>query len=322
MLEAVARSFEIDVATSKATCIDLLRANEYDVLVACERLSDGSGLELLSQVAQRWPDVIRVLSIERTRRALLRGRLGPFKLYETIRYPVDEYELEAVLERVVTGQQMGATRSSAPPAHPVTLPPPARSPQAQAPASRASAPPAKSPPRGPIPTAQPARAPAAAAPRAPASRGPSPGGSLAGNPASRGAPQSARSPQPGAALPRASAVPEMPPLPRRGSKIVPVGAPEQEFRILPHSQTDTDYVSRARREQNQQSQPAGNKVQEKAKVFAVSAVAAMSAAVNRYMKPQPGSKENGRGDSDSEAQDTKFTGLVQLPAKTPPYRKR
>ena len=197
MLEAVARSFEIDVAMSKATCIDLLRANEYDVLVACERLSDGSGLELLSQVAQRWPDVIRVLSIERTRRALLRGRLGPFKLYETIRYPIDEYELEGVLERVVTGQQLGANRS-APPAQPVTLPPPARSVPAQAPISRAPASQGQSPPRGPVPTAQPARAQAASAPRAPGGRIASPGGAGAGNPGLRGAPPPARSPQAGA----------------------------------------------------------------------------------------------------------------------------
>src|SRR5262245_8752229 len=41
-LEAIGRAFEVDVAASKVTCIDLLRANEYDVLVAAERLEDGS----------------------------------------------------------------------------------------------------------------------------------------------------------------------------------------------------------------------------------------------------------------------------------------
>ena len=54
MLEAIARVFEVDVATTKATCIDLLRANHFDVIVACERLGDGSGLELLSHVGQRF----------------------------------------------------------------------------------------------------------------------------------------------------------------------------------------------------------------------------------------------------------------------------
>jgi|GEM_PF-2415478 len=98
MLESIARTFEVDVATSKATCVDLLRANPFDVLVACERLDDGSGLELLSHAAQRWPEVVRILAIEPERRSLLRGRLAPFKLFAAIRYPVDEDELEAVLE--------------------------------------------------------------------------------------------------------------------------------------------------------------------------------------------------------------------------------
>ncbi|HVY80150.1 MAG TPA: hypothetical protein VG994_04140 [Steroidobacteraceae bacterium] len=99
MLEAIARVFEVDVATTKATCIDLLRANHFDVIVACERLEDGSALELLSQVGQRWPHVIRILAIEPERRAMLRGRLGPFKLFETLSYPIDEQKLEAALER-------------------------------------------------------------------------------------------------------------------------------------------------------------------------------------------------------------------------------
>jgi DNA-binding NarL/FixJ family response regulator len=99
MLEAIARAFEVDVATSKATCIDLLRANPFDVIVACERLSDGSGLELLSHVGQRWPNVVRILAIEPERRAMLRGRLAPFKLFETLSYPIEEDKLEAALGR-------------------------------------------------------------------------------------------------------------------------------------------------------------------------------------------------------------------------------
>ncbi|HEU4624208.1 MAG TPA: hypothetical protein VFS52_05560 [Steroidobacteraceae bacterium] len=111
MLEAIARVFEVDVATTKATCIDLLRANHFDVIVACERLEDGSGLELLSQVGQRWPHVIRILAIEPERRAMLRGRLGPFKLFETLSYPIDEQKLEAALERAA--EQIAANEAAA-----------------------------------------------------------------------------------------------------------------------------------------------------------------------------------------------------------------
>ena len=100
MLEAVARAFDVDTATSKATCVDLMRANPFDVLVASERLSDGSGLELLSHAATRWPDTLRVLAIEAPRLKLLRGKLGPFRLHATLQYPIDLEELESVLERM------------------------------------------------------------------------------------------------------------------------------------------------------------------------------------------------------------------------------
>jgi hypothetical protein len=100
MLERIAREFEVDVATSKATCIDLMRANPFDVLVASERLVDGSGLELLSSVATRWPDTLRVLAIEPERRKMLGGKLAPFRLHATIRYPVDEDELERRLQEL------------------------------------------------------------------------------------------------------------------------------------------------------------------------------------------------------------------------------
>src|SRR5690606_38962569 len=106
MLEATARALRnrvtVDIATSKAICLDLLRANEYDMLIACERLEDGSGLELLSQADRRWPEVLRVLAIEPARLALLTGRLGPFRLFHVLRYPIDLSKLLALLARAQT----------------------------------------------------------------------------------------------------------------------------------------------------------------------------------------------------------------------------
>src|ERR1700742_2849066 len=91
MLEALVRAlrqhFVIDAVTSKGDCFDLLRVNEFELIVACERLEDGSGLELLGQVAKRWPATLRVFSADRDRLKLLQGRLGPFQLFQTLAYP-------------------------------------------------------------------------------------------------------------------------------------------------------------------------------------------------------------------------------------------
>src|ERR1043165_5026986 len=127
MLETVARWFEVDTATSKATCIDLMRANPFDVVVASERLSDGSGLELLSHIATRWPNTLRVLVIEADRLRLLRGKLGPFRLHATMRYPIEEDELETVLNRMgeLLVEDGGAEAEEEPePAPPPPPPPP------------------------------------------------------------------------------------------------------------------------------------------------------------------------------------------------------
>ena len=219
MLEAVARAFEVDVATSKATCIDLLRANEFDVMVACERLTDGSGLELLGQAAKRWPSMVRILAIEPGRQALLRGKLGPFKLSDTISYPIEEEQLEAALERAGAKESRGVGRRT-----------PARSPRP------ATARPAQSQTR--------ARAPTPATP-------------------SRTAPP----------------MPQFPP-----SKFVPLGTPsDAEFRILPHDYIESEGPL-ARRAQRLHPEPKPT-LHGKAAAIAAGAVAAIHAAVSRYINP-------------------------------------
>lgn len=101
LLERLARalrdSFPLDIVTTKADALDLLRQNDFDVLVAGERLADGSGLDLISQAERRFPSALRVFAVERSRLELLRGRLGPFKLFQTINYPIDTGELHSVL---------------------------------------------------------------------------------------------------------------------------------------------------------------------------------------------------------------------------------
>ena len=101
VLEATVRAlrdhFVIDAVTNKADCIDLLRQNTFDIVVACERLEDGSGLELLSQIAKRWPATLRVFAADRERLRLLQGRLGPFELFQALSYPINPEKLLSTL---------------------------------------------------------------------------------------------------------------------------------------------------------------------------------------------------------------------------------
>src|ERR1700730_5579208 len=99
--EAIARSlrelYTVDAVTNKGDCLDLLRSNTFEVIVAGERLADGSGLELLGQISKKWPSVLRIFAADRHRLQLLRGRLGPFELFQTLTYPIDPERLIATL---------------------------------------------------------------------------------------------------------------------------------------------------------------------------------------------------------------------------------
>jgi len=95
--EALGDYFSIDVATTKADCLDLVRINKFDAIVAGERLEDGSGLELLGQFARNRPQTLRIFAAERERLKLLKGRLGPFGLFRTLSYPIEPRQLLAAL---------------------------------------------------------------------------------------------------------------------------------------------------------------------------------------------------------------------------------
>src|SRR5690348_5663344 len=96
--------YAVDCVTNKGDCLDLLRSNSFEVIVATERLEDGSGLELLGQIAKKWPSVLRIVAADRQRLQLLRGRLGPFELFQTLAYPIDAEKLRATLQMAEAAQ--------------------------------------------------------------------------------------------------------------------------------------------------------------------------------------------------------------------------
>ena len=170
--------FAIDAVTNKLDCLDLVRSNQYEVIVAGERLADGSGLELLGQLARSRPDMLRVFAAERERLQLLKGRLAPFGLFRTLSYPIQPRQLlaalsaaagvEAQVEETEANAQEPTEPQPAPqqrhrPAAPVAPAPPPR----REPASRPPAHSAHSARSGPASTASPnwrgARQPSSAA---------------------------------------------------------------------------------------------------------------------------------------------------------------
>jgi len=101
----------LTVATSKAQAIELLRnSHAFEVVVACERLDDGSGLALLDDIQAKWPNVIRVFCTDRQRLALVRNRLSAFRLRHTLTYPIRPVKLEMMLLRLAHAKHASTIR--------------------------------------------------------------------------------------------------------------------------------------------------------------------------------------------------------------------
>ena len=154
--------FAIDAVTTKAACFDLVRSNEFEVIVAGERLEDGSGLELLGQLARSRPDMLRIFAAERERLRLLKGRLGPFGLFRTLAYPIQPRQLLAALSAAAGIEEEveeAETADSEPTNVQVVSSPHARSAAPAAPAPAAPRPRTQTPSRTPARNPQSARRP-------------------------------------------------------------------------------------------------------------------------------------------------------------------
>ena len=99
------RRVELDCVTSKGDALLLLRQNTYDVLIACERCIDGSGLDLLGRTTRTAVPLKRIFAAAPERLQLLGPRLAPFKVQRTINYPIDLEELWLAIARVTSGPE-------------------------------------------------------------------------------------------------------------------------------------------------------------------------------------------------------------------------
>ena len=106
---------QLTLATSKAQALELLRHGPgFEVVVACDRLEDGSGLALLDEVHARWPHLTRVFCIDQHRLAMVRSRLSAFRLRHTLAYPLMPAKLELLLLRLLHAKMTATARSRAP----------------------------------------------------------------------------------------------------------------------------------------------------------------------------------------------------------------
>jgi hypothetical protein len=109
---AFASDLQIETATTKAASFALLERTEFDLILACETLGDGSGLDVLSHVAVNTPNTLRIFAARPSTLKLLKGELGLFGLFRTLPYPINFRKLWAALSlaRSTCDDRQPATR--------------------------------------------------------------------------------------------------------------------------------------------------------------------------------------------------------------------
>ena len=102
LLAAIASTFGrhcvIVTATRREACLEHLTNDRFDVVVACEKLRDYTGLELLSEVESLSPHTLRIFAAPPAQLARLGARLDHFGLLGTLSYPLEPRKLLLALK--------------------------------------------------------------------------------------------------------------------------------------------------------------------------------------------------------------------------------
>jgi DNA-binding response OmpR family regulator len=103
LLAAITATFgrhcEVFTASRRDACLAQVEQHRFDVVIACDKLADYTGLELLSEVPVISPDTLLIFAADPKRLKQLGKRLAVFGLFETLTYPLTPQKLVEVLKR-------------------------------------------------------------------------------------------------------------------------------------------------------------------------------------------------------------------------------
>ena len=129
---AFADDLTIETAATRVAAIALLERAQFDLILACEKLGDGSGLEVLSHVVVNAPDTLRIFAARPSTLNLLKGELGLFGLFRTLPYPINFRKVWSAIDLVrsscVESEVSPQARSQARPTPPIDASPGPRPP--------------------------------------------------------------------------------------------------------------------------------------------------------------------------------------------------
>src|SRR3569833_2466990 len=102
LLGAISATFgrhcDLVTSTRRDVCLEQAEQQKFDVVIACDKLADYTGLELLSEIAGLYPETLLIFAATPARLERLGNRLELFGLLETLSYPLTPRALLDVLQ--------------------------------------------------------------------------------------------------------------------------------------------------------------------------------------------------------------------------------
>jgi YesN/AraC family two-component response regulator len=92
------REYNILTAENATEAIEVLSANSVDLIISDQRMPGKSGVELLQEVAEKFPTVAKIIISEYSQDAIIRGSMKQFGILHTIHKPWDRDELKRLME--------------------------------------------------------------------------------------------------------------------------------------------------------------------------------------------------------------------------------
>jgi DNA-binding NtrC family response regulator len=110
LLKIMFRSeYEVYTATSAREALAVLETIPVDVLISDQRMPEMTGIQLLSQVRERWPETVRLLLTGYSDLVAIVGAVNEGEVYRFINKPWNQTELRAVIAEAVDSAQSART---------------------------------------------------------------------------------------------------------------------------------------------------------------------------------------------------------------------
>ncbi len=101
--------YEVHTALSAREALAILETIPVDVIASDQRMPDTTGIQLLSQVRERWPETVRILLTGYSDLVAIIGAVNEGEVYRFLNKPWDQAELRAVIAEAVETAQSART---------------------------------------------------------------------------------------------------------------------------------------------------------------------------------------------------------------------